>query len=136
MLQLVRSVSHGKGVNVLVCSHLLPDIERTCDNVIVLLAGQLRASGQIRDLKSVKGQPMDVELREPSEAFESAIAGLGLQLLEHAKRNEYRVQGKGTMDEVSRQIFAAARTSGSQVRSLQLAQRSLEEAFLEVVGGE
>jgi len=136
MLRLVRSVSHGKGVNVLVCSHLLPDIERTCDQVIVLLGGQLRAEGQIRDLKSVKGQPMDVELRETSAAFADAAQAIGLQLLEHGKANQYRLQGSGTMDEVSRQIFAAARTSGSQVRSLQLAQRSLEEAFLEAVSGD
>src|SRR6185437_12830548 len=36
MLRLVRDISHGKGVNVIVSSHLMPDIEYTCDHVIVL----------------------------------------------------------------------------------------------------
>ena len=36
MLELVRDISHGKGVNVIVSSHLLPDIERTCDSLIVM----------------------------------------------------------------------------------------------------
>src|SRR5579864_8527678 len=40
MLNLVRDVSHGKGVNVLVSSHLLPDIERTCDAIVVMRQGQ------------------------------------------------------------------------------------------------
>ena len=40
MLALVRDISHGKGVNVLVSSHLLPDIERTCDQVIVMRDGR------------------------------------------------------------------------------------------------
>src|SRR5438094_7701000 len=33
MLELVRDISHGKGVNVIVSSHLLPDIHRKCDYV-------------------------------------------------------------------------------------------------------
>jgi ABC-type nitrate/sulfonate/bicarbonate transport system ATPase subunit len=33
MLDLIRDISHGKGLSVIVSSHLLPDIERTCDAV-------------------------------------------------------------------------------------------------------
>ncbi len=133
MLQLVRSISHGKGVNVLVCSHLLPDIERTCDHVVVLMGGQLRAQGQIRDLKSVKGQPVDIELREESPEFATEVVKLGLLVVEQRRPNEFRLQGSGTLDEVTKQVLSAARLSGAQVRSLQLAERSLEEAFLEVI---
>lgn len=133
MLQLVRSISHGKGVNVLVCSHLLPDIERTCDHVIVLMGGQLRSEGKIRDLKSVKGQPVDIELREESPSFAEAVKGFGLQIVGQPRANEFRLQGSGTLDEVAKQVLSAARASSAQVRSLQLAERSLEEAFLEVI---
>src|SRR5579863_610996 len=74
MLDLVRSVSHGKGVNVIVCSHLLPDIERTCDEVVLVMNGKLRAHGLIKDLKKIEGHPFDVELREPNEAFAEIAA--------------------------------------------------------------
>ncbi len=134
MLHLVRSISREQGVNALVSSHLLPDIERTCDTVVVLLAGQLRAQGRIRDLKSLSGHPMDVELREPSEAFLAQAAGRGLSLVQ-AKGCEYRLCGTGTPDALARLIFESARESDAQVRRLAMAERTLEEAFLEAVSG-
>ena len=36
MLELVRDLAHNKGVNLILSSHLLPDVEYTCDHVIVL----------------------------------------------------------------------------------------------------
>src|SRR5947199_7184488 len=49
MLALIRDISHGKGVNVIVSSHLLPDIERTCDQVIVMRNGRLATQGRVED---------------------------------------------------------------------------------------
>lgn len=132
MLQLIRSVSHGKGLSVLVSSHLLKDIERICDFAVVLLAGKLRASGPIRDLKSIKGQPVDVELREDSALFVEAITKSGMQV-EQLKRGEYRIYGDSKLDETAQRVFAAAKSSGAQVRHLAIAQRSLEDAFLEAI---
>ncbi len=132
MLQLIRSVSHGKGLSVLVSSHLLKDIERICDFAVVLLAGKLRAAGPIRDLKSIKGQPVDVELREDSDEFVEAIKKFGMQV-EPLKRGEYRIYGDVKLDETAQRVFQAARATGAQVRHLALAQRSLEDAFLEAI---
>jgi ABC-2 type transport system ATP-binding protein len=127
MLELVRAVSHGKGLSVLVSSHLLKDIERICDHVVVLLGGKLRAAGGIRDLKSVQGQPVDVVLREHNEAFVDAVHKQGMMV------EELHKGGEGKLDETARRIFACAQETGAQVRHLALAQRSLEEAFLEAV---
>ncbi len=132
MLALIRSVSHGKGLSVLVSSHLLKDIERICDHVVVLLAGKLRAAGPIRDLKSVKGQPVDVELREHNESFVDAVQKMGM-MVEELRKGEYRIYSDTKLDETARHVFDAARRSNAQVRHLALAQRSLEEAFLEAV---
>lgn len=133
MLELVRSVSHGKGVNVLVSSHLLPDIERVCDEVIVVFRGELRAQGRIRDLKAIEGQPLDVELREPSGPFVAEAIAQGFQVLQN-KGSHLRLQGRGTRVESVRALFHIARTSNAQLRGVALAERSLEEAFLEAVG--
>lgn len=132
MLSLVRSISHDKGVNVLVSSHLLPDIERTCDHVIVLLGGRLVSQGLISDLRHVEGQSVDVELKLASDAFVQAATEAGLRL-EHLQGASWRCTGTGDLPSTAIQLFRAARTSGSQIRKLKAAQRSLEEAFLEVV---
>ncbi len=132
MLELVRSVSHGKGVNVLVSSHLLPDIERVCDRIMVVMKGELRAEGSIKDLKRLEGHPVDVELRDPSPAFAEALVLKGANV-EPAKATLYRVQAPGTPDNVAAMVLQTAKETGAQVRGFALAQRSLEEAFLEVL---
>lgn len=132
MLELVRSVSHGKGVNVIVSSHLLPDIEKVCDRVIVVMGGKLRASGLIKDLKSIEGQPVDVELKEETPTFLDAAAAEGLQFLER-HRYTIRLQAPGTPPELARKVMAAAKASGAQVRGFKVAERTLEDVFLEAV---
>lgn len=133
MLELIRSISHGKGVNVLVSSHLLKDIERTCDEVVVVAKGQLRASGAIKDLKELHETPLDVELLEPSPAFEAAVAGQGGRVVS-VESYHYRVVMPGSdAAEMTGRVFQAAVSSKVQVRAVVLAQRSLEDAFMEVV---
>lgn len=132
MLSLVRSISHDKGVNVIVSSHLLPDIERTCDDVMVLMDGRLIAQGKIADLKRVEGQPMDVELRLPNASFVNAAVEAGLECVETALL-KHRFKGPLDPEATSRILFQVAQATGAQIRRLNLAERSLEEAFLEAV---
>jgi hypothetical protein len=96
------------------------------------MKGELRAEGTIRDLKKIEGHPVDVELREPSPAFAAALIAKGASV-EPAKTTLYRVQAPGTPDAVAAMVLQTARESGAQVRGFSLAQRSLEEAFLEVL---
>jgi ABC-2 type transport system ATP-binding protein len=132
MLELVRSVSHGKGLNVLISSHLLPDIERVCDQVIVVMGGVLRAMGAIKDLKKIEGEPVDVELREEKEEFVGAMQSRGAQLI-HQKTNHYRFKAAATAEESLGMVMAAAREAGGQVRGFAIAERSLEEAFMTAI---
>lgn len=132
MLDLVRSVSQDKGLNVIVSSHLLPDIERTCDQVMVLMKGQLRAQGRIEDLKKIENTPIDVELKEANDRFLPALTQAGIQVLT-MKAPQYRVQCKGTVSEGVRQVAKVAHDSGVQIRGIVEAQRSLEDIFLEAV---
>ncbi|MEA2553817.1 MAG: type transport system ATP-binding protein [Fimbriimonadaceae bacterium] len=134
MLELIRDVSHGKGVNVLVSSHLLPDIERVCDEVIVVMGGRLRAKGPMRELKRIEGHPVDIELRDPSPAFIEKMIASGVQLLE-AKTFTYRIQAPGTPEQLSALALKVASETGAQVRGFKLAERTLEEAFMSALEG-
>ncbi|MFN2316055.1 MAG: ABC transporter ATP-binding protein [Gemmatimonadales bacterium] len=48
MLALVRKTHREFGISVLVSSHLMSDVERTCDRIIVLEGGQLVQSGEVQ----------------------------------------------------------------------------------------
>ena len=54
-------------------------------------------------------------------------------LLIHQDSNHYRVQSDQAPDQSGRMILEAARAAGAQVRSYQVATRSLEDAFLEAI---
>ncbi len=132
MLGLIRDVSHGKGVNVLVSSHLLPDIERTCDRVIVMKAGKVVTEGEIAALRATGDQHYDVELREDSPAFRARLGELGVQVLQtvgHRCRVGFSEPGLP----VGRILFGAAQATGAQLRGFKSAQRSLEDVFVEAV---
>ncbi len=132
MLDLIKDISHGKGVNVLISSHLLPDIERVCDRVVVVLRGQLVSQGTLKDLKAIEGQPLDVELREGSEEFMAKVKEKGAYIAA-TTRSTYRVQVAGTRENAVATVLLAAQETSAQVRGIRLAERSLEEAFLEVI---
>ena len=132
MLDLVQSVSHGRGVNVLVSSHLLKDIERVCDRVIVLMKGKLKAAGTIKELKQIAGAPVDVELREPNPGFAQYLMDKGISV-SPPRDSVYRIQGGDSHQQLLELTYRAASESATQVRGFALAERSLEEVFLEAI---
>lgn len=132
MLELIATVSHGKGLSVIVSSHLMPDIERTCDSLVVIVGGQLRLKGTIEDLKRVANDRYDLELRERSPEFEKLAVERGIHL-EHLKFSSYRIQFKGARETVLPEIISLVETAGTQLRGFSYAERTLEEAFLESI---
>src|SRR6187397_356231 len=55
MLELIRDLGHNKGVNLILCSHLLPDVEYCCERVVVMDKARIAAQGPIDELKGPTG---------------------------------------------------------------------------------
>jgi len=60
----ILEAERARGTAVLVSSHLLADVERTCDRVVLLSAGRVRAEGPLPELLAASGGA-----REPLETF-------------------------------------------------------------------
>ena len=77
MLELVRDLAHNKGVNLILSSHLLPDVEYTCDHVVVMDKGRIAAQGPI-DGAEAAARPRVRAAREDAggdlEAFVEQLA--------------------------------------------------------------
>lgn len=50
LLALVRKIARGRNAGVILCSHLLPEVESVCDDVVILSSGQVVASGPVSDV--------------------------------------------------------------------------------------
>src|SRR4030095_11326848 len=55
MLVLIADIARNKGLNVILSSHLLPDVEYTCDHVIVIDKGGVPTQGAIEGRKALSG---------------------------------------------------------------------------------
>ena len=69
MLELIRDLAHNKGVDLILSSHLLPDVEYTCDHVVVLDKGAIAASGLDRPAEGAGGP----RVRGPREGRSGAV---------------------------------------------------------------
>src|ERR1043165_2292124 len=63
MLELVRDIAHNKGINLILSSHLLPDVEYVCDYVVVLDKGAVATHGSIDTLKGPGGRVYEVRVK-------------------------------------------------------------------------
>jgi ABC-2 type transport system ATP-binding protein len=133
MLELVRDLAHRKGVNVIVSSHLLPDVEYTCDHVVVMDKGRVAAHGPIETLKQPRGQVFElrVKLAGEPERFVAQLRQAGLECHE-TDEDVMRVfvPGEGG----ARDLFALAAAAGAQVRHLRPSVPTLEDVFAHAVG--
>ena len=69
MLELARDLSRNKGMSLLFSSHLLPDVETVCDEVIVLGAGKLLTQGNIQHLKQLHNRCFELRLKAARPAL-------------------------------------------------------------------
>ena len=132
MLELIRDLSHRKSVNVIVSSHLLPDVEYTCDHVVVMDKGRVATEGPIAALKQPRGRVYELRVKAAElEPFVAALSAAGLECHE-TDEDVMRVFVPG--DGGARQIFALASTAGVQVRHLRPSVPTLEDVFAHAVG--
>src|SRR3954466_12150843 len=65
MLELVRDLAHNKGINLILSSHLLPDVEYTCEHVVVMDKGAIATAGPIEALKQPRGRAYEFRVKAP-----------------------------------------------------------------------
>src|ERR1043166_5226291 len=76
MLELVRDLAHNKGVHLILSSHLLPDVEYTCDFVVVMDQGAVATAGPIDALKQPRGRVYELRVKTPTGEIEPFIGQL------------------------------------------------------------
>jgi len=133
MLELIRDLAHNKGVNLILSSHLLPDVEFTCDHVVVLDKGRVATHGTIEAVKGPKGQVFELRVKDGTARMIALLVAAGYQCFD-TDDDVMRVFVPGDVDAST--IFAMAAANGLQVRHLRPSVPTLEDAFARAVGAE
>jgi ABC-2 type transport system ATP-binding protein len=131
MLELVRDIAHNKGMNLILSSHLLPDVEYTCDYVVVMDKGQVATAGPIESLKGHGGRIFEVRVKGDRDAFVAALQAAGLE----CHTSEEDLMRVFVPDDRGAQfLFGIAAAQRVQVRHLRASVPTLEDVFARAVG--
>ena len=133
MLELVRDLGHNKGINLILSSHLLPDVEYTCDHLIVMDKGTVAAAGRIAALKQPRGKVFELRVKTTdgnANGFVERLraAGLGCEATDEDVMRVF-VPGEGG----ARDLFALAAAARVQVRHLRPSVSTLEDVFTDAI---
>jgi ABC-2 type transport system ATP-binding protein len=131
VLELIRDVSTNKGIQVLLSSHILADIESICGSVVILNKGRVAAEGRMADLRAIAYSLYEVRIKGDGETFRKDLESRGCKVDETEDRliKVYMPEGADRMD-----IFRAAARTGVQLRYFVKSRTSLEDLFAGVVG--
>ena len=137
MLELIRDLGHNKNVNLILSSHLLPDVEYTCDDVIVMDKGQVAAQGPIAELKGPGGRVFELRIKGNLPGFLDVLRSAGMECRVHRRRRHARLRARRALSSAGndqRQLFALAAQHGVQVRHLRPSVPTLEDVFAKAWG--
>ena len=132
MLLLVKDISADKGIDVLLSSHLLPDVESTCQTVLGLSNGSLAVQGKIDELRKKDIRAFDLKIIGDRNDYVAALQ-------RHQYQTELRPDGHVLVTTEMQNstdgdlFFKIAHETGVQLRQLVEVQHSLEDIFAEVM---
>jgi ABC-2 type transport system ATP-binding protein len=120
--------ARDRGATVILNSHLLTDVERVCDRVVIMDHGRIVASGTLDDILAVDGVRIHATGLDPA-----AIATLGTAGPSDVDGPwlTFRPLAAARIPE----IVAAIVRAGGQVHAVEPGRGTLEARFLELVGG-
>ncbi len=130
MLALIHDIPTRTGTSVILSTHILPDVEKVCDQVVVIAAGEVLYAGALEPLIAPESGIYEVRPKGDPEPLRRAL---------ELQRCVVKLQGAATLEvrvpegHDARLILKTALENGQQVRHLAPLVKTLERAFLQTL---
>lgn len=131
MLRLVREMKEEQGMNILLCSHLLRDVEQVCDEVVIMKDGMVVHECNLEEERRSNKSFVELEVYGNDENLRAALPEIGGDGVSEGN-GHWRIVLPPAVD-----IQALWRLLGQQnlsVRKLTYRRDTLEEIFLKAMG--
>jgi ABC-2 type transport system ATP-binding protein len=133
MIALIGRIAHEMGIHVILSSHLLTDVERVADSVIMLSQGKVVAEGSLAALTTSTGT-VSVRTRGESGALVLSLQAHGYSVT--TDQQSYEFQVGYSSDEVYDAIRDAAVETQTPIMYLKRRALTLEDIYLAGESGE
>ena len=130
MIRLVREMRDTKEMHIIICSHLLRDIEETCEEVVILKSGRVVHHAHLEDERRLNRRFLELELYGDATAFVAGVESLGCECAPGTMNRLKLVLAENV--EVS-DIYRVAAANNTQLRRLNFRRDTLEEIFLKAM---
>jgi ABC-2 type transport system ATP-binding protein len=130
MLSLVEDIQ-SRDIHIVFSSHILPDIEQVCDQIIILQEGKLRYCGSLDRLTTRDESVIEVKTNHQNEAFARHLEEAGFNIELNGPYLE--IQQIENTEETSRRLFEVASKNDIQIRHYLPSHLTLEKAFIDMM---
>jgi len=130
MLNRIRILSCDFKKSIILCTHILPDVQAVCDYVVILAGGTVRVSDSLESLTRMANPSLHVRVHGNADAFccEMKSAGISVDM---TQPQQLRIEGHA--EDLSRVLWDCAAKSDCVIRSMIPSKNSLEQIFLDAV---
>jgi len=130
MIRLIKEMREAGAMHLLICSHLLRDVEETCEEVLILKQGRIVHSSNLEEERKANKRFVELEAYGSDVGFAEALSELGCQCEAVGAGRIKMVLPEGF--EI-REIYRIAAARDLQLRRLHYRRDTLEEIFLKAM---
>jgi ABC-2 type transport system ATP-binding protein len=130
MIRLIREMRESREVHIVLCSHLLRDVEETCEEVVILKQGRVVHYSNLEDERRANRRFLEVEIHGDAAAFIDAVEALGCECAPGAI-NRWKIVLAEQVE--IRDIYEIAAKQETQIRRLNFRRDTLEDIFLKAM---
>ena len=131
LLQRIRVLCVDAGKSVLLSTHILPDVQSVCDQVVILSNGQVRLNKPLADLNRIQIPTVAISVDQVRDGFVQWLQSRSLEVTPLDNGN-IEVTGE-SLETLTNDLWRAADATSTMILSLKPAMNSLENIFMETV---
>lgn len=130
LLNRIKLLSQQGNKSVLISTHILPDVQAICDEVLILSGGRVRLKDTLENLSRTTSPTVSFSVYGDHSSIMQALIDRGFQVQFTFDR---QVIVEGDRENLAEEVWEAAQKTGTSIRSLLPAKNSLEEVFLATI---
>jgi len=130
MVRLIRDIRDSGRMHILLCSHLLRDVEETCEEVLILKQGQIVHYANLEEERSTNKRFVELETSGDGAVLTQTLTGLGCECTALGT-GRYRIVLPEGFD--LREVYRVAADGDLPLRRLSYRRDTLEDIFLKAM---
>ncbi len=127
MLRMIKEMKEQGEMHIVLCSHLLRDVEDTCEEVIILKQGKIVHYANLEEERRANRRFVEIETLGDEEGFAAALEALGAECAQLGK-------GRWKMilppEFAMRELYRVAADKDLELRRIHYRKDTLEDIFL------